>query len=117
MYSLDQLEVIEDLLEDSIERNNYAIKKGGNILPIDVEVLGELKNILFITQSFIKKEETPLGNREIEVILSSLDELGCSVGKIEYTSEKDRESYLKEISELELYLGKVLSSRGGWGNY
>lgn len=54
MYSLDQLEVIEDLLEDSIERNNYAIRKGDNILPIDLEVLEGLKETLSITQIFIE---------------------------------------------------------------
>lgn len=54
MYNLDQLEVIEDLLEDSIERNNYAIRKGDNILPIDLEVLEELKETLSITQIFIE---------------------------------------------------------------
>lgn len=117
MYSLDQLEVIEDLLEDSIERNNYAIRKGDNILPIDLEVLEGLKETLSITQIFIKKEETPLGNRELEVILSALDELGCSVSKMAYSNEEDRKSYLKEISNLESYLGKVLDARGGWGEY
>lgn len=62
-------------------------------------------------------KKVKLSNREIEVILCSLDELGCSVSKMEYSKEEDRESYLKEIKDLEKYLGIVLDAKGGWGQY
>lgn len=63
------------------------------------------------------KTKVELDSRELEVVLSALDELGYSVSKMAYSKEEDKESYLKEIKNLETYLGKVLNARGGWGEY